>query len=260
MYMGENKKVKRVSTKVAWYFPIIPRLRQLFVNKANAELLQWHTRERKKDAMLPHPADGIQWRNFDRKHKDFAAEVRNIRFGLSTDGMDTFGETESSHSIWPITLCIYNLLSWLCMKRKIIMTPLLISGPVQVGNDIDVYLQPLIDDLLVLWKKEGVRMWDEFQQQHFNLRAIYVIGTFSLMTFPTNVFHAFSETSGCMGSPTSLTTVMTKDPPGNMFGPRPRLTCDVDKVPTRVCSAFPSSSSFTSPSCSAFLALPEILL
>jgi hypothetical protein len=37
--MGENKKVKRVSAKVAWYFPIIPCLQQLFVNKANAELL-----------------------------------------------------------------------------------------------------------------------------------------------------------------------------------------------------------------------------
>jgi hypothetical protein len=37
--MGENKKVKRVLAKVAWYFPIIPRLRQLFAYKANAELL-----------------------------------------------------------------------------------------------------------------------------------------------------------------------------------------------------------------------------
>jgi hypothetical protein len=54
--------------------------------------LQWHTRERKKDAMLHHPAYGIQWRNFDRKHKDFAAEVRNIRFRLSIDGMNPFGE------------------------------------------------------------------------------------------------------------------------------------------------------------------------
>jgi hypothetical protein len=132
------------------------------MNKANAKLLQWHTREHKKDAMLHHPANGIQWRNFDRKHKDFAAEVRNIRFGLSTDGMNPFGETGSSHSTWPITLFIYNLLSWLCMKRKFIMMHLLISGSVQVVNDIDVYLQPLIDDLLVLWEKEGVRMWMNF--------------------------------------------------------------------------------------------------
>jgi hypothetical protein len=104
--------------------------------------------------MLHHSANGIQWRNFDWKHKDFAAEVRNIRFRLSTDGMNPFGETYNSHSTWSVTLCIYNLPSWLCM--------MLISGLVQVGNDIDVYLQPLIDDLLQLWQKEGVRVWDQF--------------------------------------------------------------------------------------------------
>jgi hypothetical protein len=90
--------------------------------------------------MLHHLANGIQWRNFDRKYKDFAVEVRNIRFGLSIDGMNPFGETSSSNSTWCVTLCIYNLPSWLCMKRKFIMMPLLISGSVQVGNDIDVYL------------------------------------------------------------------------------------------------------------------------
>jgi hypothetical protein len=88
--------------------------------------------------------------------------VRNIRFRLSIDGMKPFGEADNSHSTCPIILCIYNLPSWLCMKRKFIMMPLLISGPVQVGNDIDVYLQLLIDDLLVLWEKEGVRMWVNF--------------------------------------------------------------------------------------------------
>jgi hypothetical protein len=96
--------------------------------------------------------------------------VRNIIFGLITDGMNLLGETCNSHSTWLVTLCIHNLSSWLFMKHKFIMMPLLISGPVQVGNDIDVYLQPLIDDLLVLWKKEGIRMCDEFQQQHFNLQ------------------------------------------------------------------------------------------
>jgi hypothetical protein len=110
-------------------------------------------RERKRDAMLHHPVDGIQWRNFDRMHKDFAVEVRNIRFGLSTYEMNPFGEADNSHSTWSISLCIYNLPSWLYMKRKFKMMPLLISGPVQVGNDIDVYLQPLIDHFLVMWGK-----------------------------------------------------------------------------------------------------------
>jgi hypothetical protein len=72
---GENKKVKRVPTKVAWYFPIIPHLRQLFMNKANACCSG--TRESAiKDAMLCHPADGIQWRNFDRKHKEYKIRVK----------------------------------------------------------------------------------------------------------------------------------------------------------------------------------------
>ena len=118
--------------------------------------MRWHAVGRKKDGMLRHPADGMQWRNFDRKHKEFSAEVRNIRFGLSTDGMNPFGDTGHTHSTWPVTLCIYNLPSWLCIKRKFIMMPLLISGPVQVGNDVDVYLQPLLDDLLELCEKEGV--------------------------------------------------------------------------------------------------------
>ena len=40
------------------------------------------------------------------------------------------------------------------------MMPVLIPGPKQPGNVIDVYLKPLIEDLLLLWKEEGVRMWD----------------------------------------------------------------------------------------------------
>ncbi|MBS2634171.1 hypothetical protein KFY46_25930 [Salmonella enterica subsp. enterica serovar 1,4,[5],12:i:-] len=40
------------------------------------------------------------------------------------------------------------------------MMPVLIPGPNQTGNDIDVYLRPLVDDLLLLWN-EGVTMWDE---------------------------------------------------------------------------------------------------
>jgi hypothetical protein len=58
--MGENKKVKRVSAKVTWYFRIIPHIRWLFTKKANVELLWWYARECKKDVMLYHLTDGIQ--------------------------------------------------------------------------------------------------------------------------------------------------------------------------------------------------------
>jgi len=61
------------------------------------------------------------------------------------------------------------------MKRKFIMMPVLIPGPKQPGNDIDVYLKPLVNDLLLLWKEEGVRVWDTPAEKHFNLRALLFV-------------------------------------------------------------------------------------
>jgi len=35
----------------------------------------------------------------------------------------------------------------------------MISGPRQPGNDIDVYLAPLLEELTTLWE-DGVDVWD----------------------------------------------------------------------------------------------------
>ena len=125
--------------------------------------------------MLRHPADGSQWRAIDREFPKFANKARNLRFALSTDSMNPFGEQSTSHSTWPVTLCIYNLSPWLCMKQKFIMMPILIQGLRQLGNDIDVYLKPLVEELLVLWNKLGVHVWDEYKQEHFDLRAMLFV-------------------------------------------------------------------------------------
>jgi hypothetical protein len=58
------------------------------------------------------------------------------------------------------------------MKKKFIMMPVLIQGPKQPGNDIDVYLRPLVEELKQLWQIEGVRVWDEYKQEEFDLRAL----------------------------------------------------------------------------------------
>nr|AAK92557.1 Putative transposable element [Oryza sativa Japonica Group]AAP52866.1 transposon protein, putative, CACTA, En/Spm sub-class [Oryza sativa Japonica Group] len=49
------------------------------------------------------------------------------------------------------------------------------DGPKQPGNDIDVFLGPLVENLKLLWKKEGVPMWDEDKQEEFNLRALLFV-------------------------------------------------------------------------------------
>ena len=53
------------------------------------------------------------------------------------------------------------------------MLSLLISGPQQLGNDIDIYLAPLIDELQLLWHS-GVKEYDAQKKRVIQL-ASYVI-------------------------------------------------------------------------------------
>jgi hypothetical protein len=55
------------------------------------------------------------------------------------------------------------------------MMPVLIQFPRQTGNDIDVYLRPLVDELLQMWANPGVRVWDEPKQEEFDLRALLFV-------------------------------------------------------------------------------------
>ena len=85
--------------------------------------------------------------------------------------MNPHGIQIISHSTWPVILIIYNLPLWLCMKHKYMMLFMLISGPKQPGNDIDVYLEPLIEDLKILWEN-GVEVYDGYRKESFNLRVM----------------------------------------------------------------------------------------
>ncbi|XP_074352336.1 uncharacterized protein LOC141691498 [Apium graveolens] len=90
-----NKKGEEqdgVPAKVLWYFPLIPRIRNLFNTPQIAKDMTWHETEREQD------------------------------------------------------------------------------GPPEPGNDIDVFLQPLIEDLQELW--HGKQVYDAYKQETFLLRGI----------------------------------------------------------------------------------------
>ncbi|CAL8174556.1 unnamed protein product [Prunus armeniaca] len=95
----------------------------------------------------------------------------------------------SRYSCWTVILVTYNLPPWLCMKRKFMMFTLLISGPKQPGNDINVYLEPLIDDLKSLWDGIG-RVYDAHNGEYFTLRAA--------LMWTINDFLAYGNLSGCV--------------------------------------------------------------
>jgi hypothetical protein len=64
--------------------------------------------------------------------------------------MDPFGENKTMHSTWPVIPMIYILPTWLCRKRKYLILSILIQGPKQADTDIDVFLEPLMEDMTKL--------------------------------------------------------------------------------------------------------------
>nr|GEY66157.1 hypothetical protein [Tanacetum cinerariifolium] len=67
-------------------------------------LLRWHFDQRKDDEKLRHVADSPQWRKIDNKFLKFDKEIRNIRFGLSSDGINPFRNMRSRYSTWLVLL------------------------------------------------------------------------------------------------------------------------------------------------------------
>ena len=51
------------------------------------------------------------------------------------------------------------------------MFSMMIFGPKQLGNDIDVYVNPLVEDLKLLWV-DGVEVFDVIASENFMMHAI----------------------------------------------------------------------------------------
>ena len=113
--------------------------------------MRWHDEDRTKDGKLRHLVDTEAWKDFDKRNPDFEKDSRNVRLDLASDGFNPFRNLSSKHSTWPVMLIPYNLPPWICMKQTSLILSMIIPGPDSPGNDIDVYLQPLIDELLELW-------------------------------------------------------------------------------------------------------------
>ncbi|KAA0041519.1 transposase [Cucumis melo var. makuwa] len=71
---------------------------------------------KKVDGVLRHPADTPSWRLVDHLWPDFGFQPRNLRLGLSTDGINPYGDLSTKYSCWPVIATIYNLPPWLCVR------------------------------------------------------------------------------------------------------------------------------------------------
>ncbi|XP_059281239.1 uncharacterized protein LOC132034924 [Lycium ferocissimum] len=134
----DNKK--KQPAKILRYFPLKRRLQRLFMCSKTVESIRWHSLEGNQDGLMRHPRDSQAWKTFGLLHPEFATDPRNVRLVLASDGFNPFGAMSTNY-------------------RK--------QMP---GNDIDVYLQPLIQELRELWY-DGVQTLDSSKNEIFKMRA-----------------------------------------------------------------------------------------
>ena len=133
--------------------------------------MRWHHKNASDDGIMRHLVDNPAWKTIDCKWPNFSNDPHNVQLAMTVDGLNPFGDMSSAYSVWPVVLVTYNLPPWLCTKRNFCMLSLLISGPKQPRNNIDVFLEPLVDELKVTWD-EGVRTYDAHSRSFFNMKAI----------------------------------------------------------------------------------------
>ncbi|KAL0005925.1 hypothetical protein SO802_013486 [Lithocarpus litseifolius] len=184
---ASSSKGKKKAAKILRWFPLKPRLQRLFLSPDLASFMKWHVNGRTDDGVMRHPADSDAWKMFDTTHLQFSSEPRNVRLGLVADGFNPFGIMSTTHSTWPVMLVPYNLLPWLCMKRSSLILSLVIPSPTSPRIAIDVYLQPLVEELRELWDV-GVEAFDASSKHVSQLRAA--------LMWTIHDFLAYADVSG----------------------------------------------------------------
>ena len=59
------------------------------------------------------------------------------------------------------------------MRSEYMFVSMIIPGPKYPGKNMNVYLEPLIDDLLLGWEDRGIRTYDAAKKEHFDMYVWY---------------------------------------------------------------------------------------
>ncbi|KAL0434228.1 UNVERIFIED_CONTAM: hypothetical protein Slati_2757100 [Sesamum latifolium] len=165
-----NPNSTKTPYAVLKYLPITPHLQRLYVSKATAEQITWHVTHQTEERSMCHPYNVESWRHFDRAYPDFAAGPCNVRLDLCTDGFAWHGQYGCMYSCWPVILTPYNLPLGMCMSSEYMFLTMVITGPFNLKCLIDVYPEPLIEELQNLWHV-GVQTRDSVKDETFTMRA-----------------------------------------------------------------------------------------
>ncbi|XP_026418709.1 uncharacterized protein LOC113314148 isoform X2 [Papaver somniferum] len=193
---GSDPNARKVPVKKLRFFPITERLQRWYGTPWIAEQMYYHSNVEESITHMRHPVDSSSWKSIDRKWPEFASEKRNVRLGLATDGFNPFGMM-TTHSTWPVMVFPFNLPPSVCTSNDFTLLSLLIPGPSGPNGNIDVYLQPLIDELIELWLK-GKLTYDAHTKTSFTMKAILM---WCIHDYPAYAYMSGLRTSGKFGCP-----------------------------------------------------------
>ena len=92
----------------------------MFRSPIISKLLRFHQDHPNLDeTIMKSIPDSPVWKHITSEHVDptFGIEKRNLRLGLSLDGVNPFPHSNTTHSTWPVLLLIYNLRPYLVTKK-----------------------------------------------------------------------------------------------------------------------------------------------
>ena len=157
----EALRSAEVAHKVAQYFPVTSRLKRMFCSTEEAAALTCWAVQQFDGHIMRHVSQSKQWEFINNRFQaEFGEEDRNVRMALVADGINPSGDKTSVYSLRPVLLLNYNLPPWLSTKKYFMLLAILIPRPKSViGDHFDVFLNPLIDEMLELWN-HGVHCMD----------------------------------------------------------------------------------------------------
>ncbi|KAG2389899.1 uncharacterized protein HKW66_Vig0179720 [Vigna angularis] len=140
--------------------------------------MAWHDGN-KSEGVLRLPSEGEAWKHFNRKHPSFANDACNVQLGLCSYGFTPYIQASASPYLhWPMIVTLYNLPLKMCMTKPYMFYTCIVPGPSNLKSAIDIYLEPLINDLKKLWN--GVWTYDVLRKQYFLMRTtlMWIINDF----------------------------------------------------------------------------------
>ena len=189
-----------IPQRVAHYFDVIKHLLRLFKCPKIAKYMTWYHSHKSRGQKMRSVADSLQWKSIDEMYPDFAEVLTNLRLGLVGDGIIPFKNNAIKHSTWVLLITIYNLPPWLLTKKLFISLAVLIPGPKgATAENIDVFLAPIVRDLLKLWR--GMLAIDMSKPQghrRFTLRAMLI---WTVNDFPAYGLLSRQQVHGYKGCP-----------------------------------------------------------